>query len=76
MQLALRDGRGSLGLPPVRNASLFGALSLCLSRACLGKMMLFSLKWRKRCVFLPLDAGEAEVPVVIDLVLELLALAL
>ena len=27
--------------------------SLCLSRACLGKMIVFSIHWHKRCVFLP-----------------------
>jgi hypothetical protein len=25
-------------------------VSLCLSRACLGKMIIFSIKWHKRCV--------------------------
>ena len=28
-----------------------GVFSLCLSRACLGKLIAFSIKWRKRCGF-------------------------
>eukprot|EP01046_Picozoa_sp_COSAG06_P088615 COSAG06_NODE_35027_length_465_cov_1.590164_1_plen_83_part_01 len=35
---------------PAENASLF-EFSLCLSRACLGKTIVLSIKWRKRCVF-------------------------
>ena len=31
----------------------FGEFSLSLSRAWLGKMFGFSIKWRKGCVFLP-----------------------
>eukprot|EP01046_Picozoa_sp_COSAG06_P029675 COSAG06_NODE_2770_length_6314_cov_1.878681_6_plen_153_part_00 len=45
---------------------LFFEFSLRLSRACLGKMIVFSIKWRKRCVFrtsdwlvLGVDAGWA-----------------
>jgi hypothetical protein len=34
-----------------QNASLFFKFSLCLSRACLGKMTVFSIKWRKKGVF-------------------------
>jgi hypothetical protein len=30
---------------------VFGVLSLCLSRACLGKMIVFRYKWRKNAVF-------------------------
>eukprot|EP01046_Picozoa_sp_COSAG06_P028149 COSAG06_NODE_2520_length_6728_cov_2.725449_6_plen_113_part_00 len=35
------------------NASPFLSFSLCLSRACLGKMIIFSIKWHRRGVFLP-----------------------
>ena len=36
----------------LRNRSRFSEFSLCLSRACLGKMMIFGIKWRsKRRVF-------------------------
>ena len=30
---------------------LFFEFSLCLSRACLGKMIIFSIKWRKKVAF-------------------------
>ena len=35
---------------PAENAPapFFGVLSLCLSRACLGKMMAFSIKWQRK----------------------------
>jgi hypothetical protein len=33
---------------PCRNASFFECFSLCLSRACLGKMIIFIYKWRKK----------------------------
>ena len=36
---------------PAKNESPF-EFSLCLSRACLGKMIIFSIKWRKRYAFL------------------------
>ena len=37
-----------------RRTLFLRVLSLCLSRACLGKKIIFSIKWhRKRCVFLP-----------------------
>ena len=37
-----------------KRISLFGLPSLCLSRACVGKMIISSMKWhRKRRVFLP-----------------------
>jgi hypothetical protein len=39
--------------------TLFGVLSLCVSRACLGKMIIFSMKLRKRCVFLPIRSATA-----------------
>jgi hypothetical protein len=39
--------------------TLFGVLSLCLSRACPGKMISFSMKLRKRCVFLPIRSAAA-----------------
>ena len=32
----------------VENALFFGVLSLCLSRACLGKMISFSIEWREK----------------------------
>jgi hypothetical protein len=35
----------------------FFEFSLCLSRACLGKMMIFIYKWRKKCRFLADNAG-------------------
>ena len=34
-----------------RKCRLFLELSLCLSRACLGKKMIFIYKWRKKCRF-------------------------
>ena len=35
--------------PPLpENATLFRVLSLCLSRACLGKIITFSIEWRKK----------------------------
>ena len=38
-------------------------LFLCLSRACLGKMIIFSIKWRqKRRVFLPASPALSNVP--------------
>ena len=33
-------------------------LGVCLSRACLGKMIICSIKWRKRRVFAPKPTGE------------------
>jgi hypothetical protein len=38
-------------LPGLRNTPLFFEFSLCLSRACLGKMMHFIYKWRKKWLF-------------------------
>ena len=38
--------------PPSRKRHFF-EFSLCLSRACLGKMMTFIYKWRKKCRFSP-----------------------
>ena len=35
-----------------RNASFFECFSLCLSRACLGKMIILVYKWRKKTRFL------------------------
>jgi hypothetical protein len=40
-------------VPPIRRRVSFFEFSLCLSRACLGKIMLFIYKWRKKTVFLP-----------------------
>ena len=44
-----------------KNASLF-ELSLCLSRACLGKMIIFSIEWRKKMSFLTLKRSAASQP--------------
>ena len=35
------------------NADLVSQLFLCLSRACLGKKMIFAVKWRKKGAFSP-----------------------
>jgi hypothetical protein len=43
--------------PPSTKRAFF-EFSLCLSRACLGKMMHFIYKWLKKPVFLPLDDFE------------------
>eukprot|EP01046_Picozoa_sp_COSAG06_P023428 COSAG06_NODE_1859_length_8205_cov_15.172095_9_plen_118_part_00 len=38
--------------PPEEKQSFFGVVSLCLSRACLGKMFVFIYKWHlKKAVF-------------------------
>eukprot|EP01046_Picozoa_sp_COSAG06_P023429 COSAG06_NODE_1859_length_8205_cov_15.172095_10_plen_72_part_00 len=39
-----------------RNAS-FGEFSLCLSRACLGETIIFSIKWRKKTRFSAPDSS-------------------
>jgi hypothetical protein len=36
-----------------KKTPLLSQLFLCLSRACLGRMIISSIKWRKRGVFLP-----------------------
>jgi hypothetical protein len=41
-----------------KNATLF-EFSLCLSRACLGKMTHFVYKWHKKCRFSHQRLGEA-----------------
>jgi hypothetical protein len=44
----------SEGYQKTHRSSLFWVPSLCLSRACLGKTIICSIKWyRKRCNFLP-----------------------
>ena len=44
---------------PAENApSLFFEFSLCLSRVCLGKKMIFSIKWRKKTRFRLTDGDE------------------
>eukprot|EP01046_Picozoa_sp_COSAG06_P092345 COSAG06_NODE_38575_length_422_cov_0.650155_1_plen_84_part_10 len=52
----LQDCKGDVFLwrDPCRKkrTSFFEWLSLCLSRACLGKLILFSKTWCKICVFL------------------------
>ena len=45
-------GVGLVGQPCEKTPLSF-EFSLCLSRACLGKMIVFIYKWRKRGVFLP-----------------------
>jgi hypothetical protein len=35
------------------NGTLFGVISLCLSRACLGKMIIYAIEWHRNGVFLP-----------------------
>jgi len=52
----LGSGAGGGGSAPVapgacKKTHLFSQLSLCLSRACLGKMIIFIYKWRKRYAF-------------------------
>jgi hypothetical protein len=42
------------------NPSLFFEFSLCLSRACLGKMIICSIRWREDGVFLPASGHVAE----------------
>ena len=37
-----------LALSGEKNAPLFGVFSLCLSRACLGKKMSFSIEWHRK----------------------------
>jgi hypothetical protein len=37
--------------PEVRKTASFFEFSLCLSRACLGKMIVFTYKWLKNAVF-------------------------
>jgi hypothetical protein len=44
------------GSTPVRKTSSFFEFSLCLSRACLGKMIVFIYKWLQKAVF---SAGVA-----------------
>jgi len=62
VRLIVKRGGILLILPPpplllrqdgtlLRNTPLFLEFSLCLSRACLGKMMLFIYKWRKKWRF-------------------------
>jgi hypothetical protein len=48
-----------LVLVMLRENGLFFEFSLCLSRACLGKMMHFIYKWQKKPVFLPATADDA-----------------
>ena len=45
---------------PAENAPapFFGVLSLCLSRACLGKMMAFSIKWQRKKTRFPVPIPE------------------
>ena len=44
----------------LRENGTFFEFSLCLSRACLGKIMHFIYKWRKSAVFLPAAAPAAK----------------
>jgi hypothetical protein len=46
--LLWRENINGPGWIPLRKMHLY--VSLCLSRACLGKMIISSIKWRKRCV--------------------------
>ena len=63
-QVQHRPPHGSLTHPPLppellaqvhrlspAETRFLGVFSLCLSRACLGKLIAFSIKWRKRCGF-------------------------
>jgi hypothetical protein len=56
-----RCRRRSCRLParPAKNATLFFEFSLCLSRACLGKMFSFIYKWRKKWRFSHRDVTQA-----------------
>jgi hypothetical protein len=45
----------------MRENGTFFEFSLCLSRACLGKMLIFIYKWLKKCRFLT-GVGEGVVP--------------
>jgi hypothetical protein len=42
----------------LENASLFDCFPLCLTRACLGKMIIFSIKWRQKDAFSHLRVGS------------------
>jgi hypothetical protein len=44
-------GGGMIGNPTVRKTASFFELSLCLSRACLGKLIVYIYKWCKNAVF-------------------------
>jgi uncharacterized membrane protein len=49
-----RENRNAPGSTPpdtYKKTPFFFEFSLCLSRACVGKMLIFSIKWRKNGVF-------------------------
>ena len=55
-EAAVSAGRGPPTACKKTDIPVLSALSLCLSRACLGKMNIFSIKWRKRFAFSHLRA--------------------
>jgi hypothetical protein len=50
MAFDVQNGAKGMRLPHLRNG-IFFEFSLCLSRACLGKMFVFMYKWLKNAVF-------------------------
>jgi hypothetical protein len=48
-----REGVGTLRIALCDKTASFFEFSLCLSRACLGKMFVFIYKWRKKTVLSP-----------------------
>jgi hypothetical protein len=52
MQVEVVASNNSHLCPLQKVAPLFSQLFLCLSRACLGRKMILSVKWRKKGVFL------------------------
>ena len=42
----------------IKEMPVFFEFSLCLSRACLGKMIHFQYKWRKNWLFFPCRANS------------------
>ena len=45
----------------LRENGTFFEFPLCLSRACLGKIMHFRYKWRKKCRFLTMSGAQKEI---------------
>ena len=52
-----------IGIAVLRENGTFFEFSLCLSRACLGKIMHFIYKWLKKCRFLTIMLVPATAPV-------------
>ena len=63
----LGSGAGGGGSAPVapgacKKTHLFSQLSLCLSRACLGKIIIFIYKWLRKNVLLPVRRISSKSP--------------